>query len=142
SSGSSSNGSSSNGSSSSSSSGTSTYVVKSGDSLSKIAAAHGVTVQNLRDWNNLSSTVIYIGDKLNVKNNGSSNNGSSSSNGNASGSSGGSGAVSGGLIDVAKSVLGTKYVWGGSTPSGFDCSGFIHWAFNQSGSSIGRLSTD
>src|SRR5699024_10940965 len=52
-----------NGSSSSSSSGSSsggsssstTYKVKSGDTLSHIASRHGVSVANLKKWNNLSS---------------------------------------------------------------------------------------
>src|SRR5699024_9709784 len=40
------------------------------------------------------------------------------------------------------SVMGTKYVWGGTTKSGFDCSGFIHWAYNDAGKEIPRTSTD
>src|SRR5699024_12378944 len=47
---------------------------------------------------------------------------------------------SGGLISTAKSVQGTPYVWGGSKPGGFDCSGFIYWAHNNSGKSISRTS--
>src|SRR5690625_3128596 len=49
---------------------------------------------------------------------------------------------SGDLISNAKSVMGTPYVWGGSSTSGFDCSGFIYWAHKQSGNDIGRTSTD
>lgn len=126
---------SSNSGSSSSSSSSSTYTVKSGDTLSHIAAAHGVTVKNLMEWNNLKSTTIYIGDKLVIGGK------ASSAPKNNSGSSGSSTSASK-LIEVAKSAIGTKYVWGGSSLSGFDCSGFIYWAFKQAGHNISRLSSE
>ena len=46
---------------------TSTYVVKSGDYLGKIAKAHGVTVSDLKAWNKLTSDTIYPGQNLSVK---------------------------------------------------------------------------
>ena len=66
----------------------------------------------------------------------SSGGGSSSSSG---GSSGGGGAVisdSSGvsrLISVARSKIGSPYVWGAKGPNSFDCSGFVYWCLNQSG---------
>lgn len=36
-----------------------TYLVKTGDTLYKIARQHGVTVSQLTTWNNLSNTIIY-----------------------------------------------------------------------------------
>ena len=41
-----------------------TYTVKSGDALSKIAERHNVTVAQLKQWNNLSSNNIRVGQKL------------------------------------------------------------------------------
>lgn len=35
------------------------------------------------------------------------------------------------LLEVAKKYLGVPYVWGGKTPSGFDCSGFVGWVFKE-----------
>src|SRR5699024_333002 len=42
------------------------YTVKSGDTLSKVASQNGVSVANLKSWNNLSSDTIYIGQKLSL----------------------------------------------------------------------------
>jgi len=44
-----------------------TYTVKSGDNLSKIAKKYGVTVSDLKKWNNLKSTKIYVGQKLKIQ---------------------------------------------------------------------------
>lgn len=42
------------------------------------------------------------------------------------------------LIKNARQHMGTKYVYGGTTTSGFDCSGFTQYAFKKSGMSIPR----
>jgi len=43
------------------------YVVRSGDSLWEIAQKHGITVQQLKEWNQLKSNKLDIGQKLRVK---------------------------------------------------------------------------
>src|SRR5699024_5875662 len=45
----------------------STHTVKRGDTLWGIANANGVTVANLKSWNNLKSNTITIGQKLTLK---------------------------------------------------------------------------
>ncbi len=52
------------------------HTVKSGDTLSGIAWKYGVTVAQLKQWNNLKSDIIYVGQTLVVK--GGTTNGSSS----------------------------------------------------------------
>lgn len=42
------------------------------------------------------------------------------------------------LINTAKGLLGTKYVYGGTTPKGFDCSGFVTYVYKQLGISLPR----
>jgi membrane-bound lytic murein transglycosylase D len=43
-----------------------TYQVKRGDSLSKIASTFGVSVDQLKEWNNFESTRIYPGSRIKV----------------------------------------------------------------------------
>jgi cell wall-associated NlpC family hydrolase len=42
----------------------------------------------------------------------------------------------GGVVGIAMHYLGTPYVWGGASPSGFDCSGFVMYVFAQVGVSL------
>mgnify|MGYP000447499200 CR=1 FL=1 len=46
------------------------------------------------------------------------------------------------IINTAKSFLGTPYQWGGTSPSGFDCSGFVQYVLAQNGKSIPRTSQE
>ncbi|MDR4949719.1 C40 family peptidase [Neobacillus cucumis] len=107
---------------------TASYTVKSGDSLSLIAKNYNTTVTELKTLNNLSSDVIKVGQVLKVP--------------------GTTGSVEtpapapafnvDALIAEAKKYIGVPYVWGGSTPSGFDCSGFLNYVFAKQGVSIPR----
>ena len=42
------------------------------------------------------------------------------------------------VVAMAKRYLGVPYVYGGSSPSGFDCSGFTSFVYRQLGYSINR----
>ncbi|MFJ7732538.1 C40 family peptidase [Lysinibacillus sp. NPDC097231] len=102
-----------------------TYTVKSGDSLWKIANQQGVSLQSLMKWNSLSSSTIHVGQKLNLNTTQSSASKPSNTN----------------LVQIAKQQLGVKYTFGGAKPStGFDCSGYITYVFNNAGISTARKS--
>ena len=47
------------------------------------------------------------------------------------------------LIREAEKYLGRGYVWGGSTPqTGFDCSGYVCWVLDQTGTGVGRTTAN
>lgn len=45
------------------------------------------------------------------------------------------------IIQYAKNFLGTPYVYGGTTPSGFDCSGYVRYVMSHFGIELSRTST-
>ena len=46
------------------------------------------------------------------------------------------------LLQHARSAIGTPYVLGGSNPGGFDCSGFVHWAYKNVGVKLPRTARE
>lgn len=48
-------------------------------------------------------------------------------------------ASSSGIVATAMSYQGAPYVWGGTTPGGWDCSGFTQYVYAQNGISLPRI---
>ena len=91
-----------------------TYTVVKGDSLYKIANQFGLTIGELRQINNLKTDMIYVGQTLIVDKNAAKREFNTEQ-----------------LINDAKSLMAVPYLWGGATPAGFDCSGFIQYVYQK-----------
>jgi len=46
------------------------------------------------------------------------------------------------VVEFAKSFIGTPYVYGGASPSGFDCSGFVYYVYKNFGVTLNRVAND
>jgi LysM repeat protein len=120
---------------------TTEYVIKSGDTLGTIASQFSTSVQNIKSLNGLSSDLIYTGQKLKVS---GTVEGKSPSvqekNAQPPAPVESSSASVDKLINEAKKMIGVPYKWGGTSPSGFDCSGFIFYVYDKAGYDISRTS--
>lgn len=125
------------------------YKVQRGDTLWKIANKFNVSVAEIKVINKLKTDSIYFGQTLSIsgeivqvendpvveeKKPANNNEGTST----PTPSSNSSLNVDR-MISEAKALSGIPYRWGGNTPSGFDCSGFIYYVLNKV-TSVSRLS--
>lgn len=132
---------------------TSSHTVAKGDTLSKIAKLYNVTIKEIMDWNKLEKDTIFVGQVLKlssaavipdgdtIHNNVTSGTGTPSKVTAKDPTANGQ-AIYNKTVEVANTLVGTPYLYGGNTPVGLDCSGFIFYAFNQGGLKIGRASSE
>ncbi|MFP7695843.1 C40 family peptidase [Trueperella sp. LYQ143] len=50
-------------------------------------------------------------------------------------------AAGGSVLGTAMAHTGSPYIWGGTTPAGWDCIGFVRWVYAQHGVAIGGSTT-
>lgn len=114
-----------------------TYRVRTGDTLSGIAAREGLSLATLMELNpGVNAADLQVGASLQLP-----------------GPRAASGARAAVTVVVpssfgdrvaaqAQRYLGVPYVYGGATPAGFDCSGLVQYVFAQLGVSVPRDATD
>ncbi|MBD8026477.1 LysM peptidoglycan-binding domain-containing protein [Ureibacillus sp. Re31] len=108
----------------------STYIVKQGDSLSKIAATHGISLSKLLSYNPqiAKASYIYVGQKINLVGSSAttSNNAKEDSTASVNGNE---------IVTSAKKYLGASYLYGASVnrTDAFDCSSFTYRIFKDAG---------
>ncbi|MGE5458829.1 MAG: LysM peptidoglycan-binding domain-containing protein [Methanobacterium sp.] len=125
-----------------------TYTVQSGDSLWTIARKFNTNVNQLKKLNNLSSDALKIGDKLYVSGNPQPTPSRSKTTVTVplapvavptaanTAASAAAGTTADAICNMGAQYLGTPYHYGGYSPAGFDCSGFVSYLFKQAGYSL------
>lgn len=130
-----------------------TYKVAKGDTLYKIAKKYNTTYQAIMKENGLKSDKIKIGQKLKINEKNAAKTTAAKKTSKTSTTSNKTTVTTTKvaakpakntqgerIIAEAKKYLGVPYRYGGYSPKGFDCAGYVAYVYNKSGKKITRSS--
>ncbi len=139
---------------------TETYHVRAGDTLWSLARRHGTTPNQLARMNGISTeAILSIGQRLqvpvqtveivrpapSVTNDPPATDDSPAATvapRRAATLSSRGVKWSSTVVAMSTRLLGVRYRWGGTSPSGFDCSGFMYYVFQRTGVTLPRMTYD
>lgn len=98
------------------------------------------SLQNTLFGNGARANVLNLSSMFGQDNSGETASGRTG--GNSSRSSGSIGGGNNGIVSTASKYIGVPYVWGGTSPDGFDCSGLVQYVMNKNGISVPRTSQE
>lgn len=127
------------------------YRVQPGDTLWSVARRHGTTPEHLAALNGIATEgILSIGQRLKVPGLTGGPRATTPASGlpvepratiplaRGTGPSRGARWAST-IVAVSNRLLGVRYRWGGMTPDGFDCSGFLNYVFGRTGVDLPRI---
>lgn len=119
-----------------------TYTVVPGDTLYRISRMYGTTVRAIQEANNIWTHLIYPGQVLVIPVSDGAQPGDAASPQPSTQVSRGALPDARQVLAKAASLLGSPYVYGGSGPYAFDCSGFTMYVFRQVGIELPHNAAD
>ena len=111
------------------------HAVSPGDSLWKISVQYGVTVKQIQELNGMESSLIHPGQSLLVSK------GNEQKPASVVPVSRGTNRADE-MISYAKSFVGSPYRYGGQSPKGFDCSGYLKYVYRNLGIEMPRTAAE
>lgn len=116
-------------------------TVQKNDTLWSLARKHGTTVQTIKQLNKLNSDLIHPGQVLQLPDKKATPLSKRETASKQQASRGGTDRIEE-MLEFAQSFLGAKYRYGGETPAGFDCSGFVRYVYKRFGIELPHSSAE
>ena len=118
------------------------HVVEQKETLWGISRIYGLSVEEISELNNLNSDLIHPGQRLIVSKDDATDENVEESSAADEEVVVEEDSLASQILDFAKTFIGTPYKSAGSSPGGFDCSGFTSYVYKQFNIDLPRVAQD